>query len=1077
MAPTGPACGPSAVSSSGTVETMLPSERTARSRSALTGLRLWVAGAVLATAVTAVAASNGGAVDAVGPEPDSFEVSGTGNGHGRGLSQWGAYGRAVNGGQSWQTILDAYYGGTSSGQTSNSTIDVRLLRLDGLTTVGVVSSQRSITWAATSQSSSATYRSVYAAEVQPNVFDVFGLTDAMACPGGQSFAFPDGTFSIGSPVSDAVRTIQRFLNAYGFNAGSVDGAFGPLTEGAVKRFQQSSGLVQSGVWAAAEKAAAEALVASTSPASWTQVASRVTGPITWSTTVNSATAGAADVVGVCGADGTVNHYRGSVRFVDVAEGNRVVNRVPIESYLRGVIPKEVYASWGTAAGGKGMNALQAQAVAARSYALAQNRYPYAQTCDSSACQVYGGAATRPSATGDARAVEHPNTDTAISSTAGTVRKWPNGSIVSTEFSDSNGPRTAGGAFPPIDDPFDNVSGNRNHTWKRTLSAAQVRQAFSLGSAAEVATEVDPGSPYDGIWANRVRLTSGRTVSAWDFRNKFGLPSPGFRLKPVSPSTCMPTRFDTMAMIGDSVGVQVAGSASSPLRTKLDGKFAATSFDVLQNRATRGGGVEDGVTAAARVPVGTELVLVELGYNDDPGQLAGRIDAMMNALRNRSVGSVLWVNMSELRSEYAVANTALVDAQNRWSNLRVLDWRSASMARKGWFADGVHLTAGGTKAFAGYLTQEIARTAGVANGSCLRWRTARLSAGQTIEIPVLGRGGVPARLSQIEAISLNVTAVAAGGPGHLTVWECGTPQPGTSSVNYTGGSATPNAVVLPLAVTGKVCVRSHSAADVVVDISGWFDSNSGVNVATGRLFDSRRSVPIAAGTTTRVSVLGRFGVPASIGKVQGVSLNVTSALSRAPGHLTVWECGQPQPPTSSLNYLPDRTSANALVLPLSGSGEVCIRSHATTDVIVDISGWYDATADLHAASKRVYDTRRGPGRIGAGGTVAVPLAPGVGGTGTDVAGVVLNATAVNPSALGHVTVWRCGMRKPPVSTVNYEPNRNVPNMAILAASASASACFSTVAAIDLVVDVPAYFGPASGLHPSASRVIDTRTAVR
>ena len=41
-------------------------------------------------------------------------IEGVGFGHGRGMSQWGAYGRAVNGRQSWQQILDAYFGGTTS---------------------------------------------------------------------------------------------------------------------------------------------------------------------------------------------------------------------------------------------------------------------------------------------------------------------------------------------------------------------------------------------------------------------------------------------------------------------------------------------------------------------------------------------------------------------------------------------------------------------------------------------------------------------------------------------------------------------------------------------------------------------------------------------------------------------------------------------------------------------------------------------------------------------------------------------------------------------------------------------------
>ncbi len=61
----------------------------------------------------------------------ALRIDGVGSGHGRGMSQWGAYGRAVNGGQTWQQILDAYYGGTISGTAPNQTRHVRLVGFDG----------------------------------------------------------------------------------------------------------------------------------------------------------------------------------------------------------------------------------------------------------------------------------------------------------------------------------------------------------------------------------------------------------------------------------------------------------------------------------------------------------------------------------------------------------------------------------------------------------------------------------------------------------------------------------------------------------------------------------------------------------------------------------------------------------------------------------------------------------------------------------------------------------------------------------------------------------------------------------
>ena len=46
--------------------------------------------------------------------------------------------------------------------------------------------------------------------------------------------------------SALVRNVQQALNDRGYNAGSVDGQWGPSTEDAVRRFQQASGLPQTG---------------------------------------------------------------------------------------------------------------------------------------------------------------------------------------------------------------------------------------------------------------------------------------------------------------------------------------------------------------------------------------------------------------------------------------------------------------------------------------------------------------------------------------------------------------------------------------------------------------------------------------------------------------------------------------------------------------------------------------------------------------------------------------------------------------------------------------------------------------
>lgn len=108
-------------------------------------------------------------------------------------------------------------------------------------------------------------------------------------------------------------------------------------------------------------------------------------------------------------------YRGSLGVAAENGETRTVNRVDIQDYLLGVVPAEMPPDWAPAA-------LEAQAVAARSYALAETRWPYAQTCDTTDCQVYSGTAQ-----------EDPRTTAAVEATAGRVL-LRDGRILRAEYS-------------------------------------------------------------------------------------------------------------------------------------------------------------------------------------------------------------------------------------------------------------------------------------------------------------------------------------------------------------------------------------------------------------------------------------------------------------------------------------------------------------------------------------------------------------------------------------------------------------------------------------------------------------------
>lgn len=235
---------------------------------------------------------------------------------------------------------------------------------------------------------------------------------------------------------------------------------------------------------------------------------------------------------------TGTSYRGSLAVVDDAGASRVVNTLGVESYLRGVVPRESPASWADLGGGRGMQALAAQAVAARSYALSERRYPYAQTCDTTACQVYSGAAR-----GGAR-LEDPRSDFAIGASAGVVRVR-GGAVVRTEFSSSTGGRTTGTAFTHVQDWGDTRSPYT--VWRVELAGTSISQAYpQIGAftALQVTRRDGEGAQGGRVLAMDVVGTGGRvTVTGDQFRVALGLRSNWFfPLQQATSASFVKTRF-------------------------------------------------------------------------------------------------------------------------------------------------------------------------------------------------------------------------------------------------------------------------------------------------------------------------------------------------------------------------------------------------------------------------------------------------------------------------------------------------------------------------------------------------------
>jgi len=197
-----------------------------------------------------------------------------------------------------------------------------------------------------------------------------------------------------------------------------------------------------------------------------------------------------------------------------------VNRVSLDDYVRGVIPREMPALWHQAA-------LRAQAIAARTYAAfeeADSTNPVYQLCDTTACQVYGG-----------KSAEYPSTNEATTATAGKIRTYQ-GAPAFTQFSSSSGGWTSDGGKPYLPaqkDPYDGWSGNAVHRWTTTVTSGAIEKAWpALGNLTSISIDKRDGH---GQWNGRVEEVTlhgskaDRQLTGDDFRSALGLRSTWFTI--------------------------------------------------------------------------------------------------------------------------------------------------------------------------------------------------------------------------------------------------------------------------------------------------------------------------------------------------------------------------------------------------------------------------------------------------------------------------------------------------------------------------------------------------------------------
>jgi hypothetical protein len=360
-------------------------------------------------------------------------------------------------------------------------------------------------------------------------------------------------------------------------------------------------------------------------------------------------------------------------------------------------------------------------------------------------------------------------------------------------------------------------------------------------------------------------------------------------------------------------------------------------------------------------------------------------------------------------------------------------------------------------------------------------------GTSIDVLVAGRGGVPT--SGAAAAVVNVTIVDPDRDGFLTVFPAGIPVPTASNMNYRTGDTIANQAVVGLNSAGSISIYVGARAFPIVDVVGWIDETSSAGIITptrvadsrvgGATIDGRLSGFGALGTdrSIDITVAGRGNIPTS--GVGSVILSVTVVDASAAGFVTVHPAGTERPTASSVNFAAGGTVANQVISSVSDLGKVSIYTSAQIDLIVDIVGWLPLGSDLSSQTPaRLYDTRpssttfdglqSGGGPVAGGAERRVNLAGRSSIPASGFGSVVLNITAVGPSAAGYLSVYPAGAERPNASSLNFAAGQTRANLAIAKVGDGGDIVIFTSATTDVIVDVVGWIPP--GLNEPDPRLV-------
>jgi SpoIID/LytB domain protein len=383
------------------------------------------------------------------------------------------------------------------------------------------------------------------------------------------------------------------------------------------------------------------------------------------------------------------HYRGTLIVSISAGALRIVNKLGIDAYVRGVVTNESPAGWGDVGA---QEALNAQAVAARSYALWTDAHGGGKCggalCPSIRDQVYNGYDS-----------ETANGNEAVNATAGKV-VLSGTSVAETFFSSSSGGRTAasvdtwGGNLNYLEstpDPADPNPSNPNRSWRELLTPRELAGRLGTKRPGDAIVSSRVSGRVNSITVGTASWSKTVTGGPEHFRTAIGLKSSRFWIgvqalhTDVHKSRCkMPVR---LAVFGHGVGTIKLEQRRATSSTWTE--VALNKVDATHWRVTRRPCVSMDYRLRSRDAAGPRIHVdvspnIAFDARQHAGALTGKVNPLLtgNPVTIQKMTSSGWKTVGTTTIDSAGAFRAVFNVQEGTYRAKVVPPASTGLVT-GW----------------------------------------------------------------------------------------------------------------------------------------------------------------------------------------------------------------------------------------------------------------------------------------------------------------------------------------------------------------------------------------------------------